>query len=54
MRSSMTGFRGSAAVGRIPPRQSLYGQRAEGPDMYSSIENMRASTVILHNRHAMR
>ncbi|KAL1513238.1 hypothetical protein ABEB36_002672 [Hypothenemus hampei] len=47
MRGSLTGLGGIS-------RQSIFSQQAEGPDIFSSIENMRGSTMVLHNRHAMR
>ncbi|XP_066254777.1 autophagy-related protein 9A isoform X1 [Euwallacea similis] len=51
--STAGGF-GRSSLPGANVRQSLFSQRTEGPDMFRSIQNMRASTLILHNRHAMR
>ncbi|XP_060519023.1 autophagy-related protein 9A isoform X2 [Cylas formicarius] len=48
------GHRDSIYVSHVNQSTKRSGQRwmAEGPDLFSSASNMRASTLILHNRHA--
>ncbi|CAG9769068.1 unnamed protein product [Ceutorhynchus assimilis] len=52
--NSLRGFGDPRFTMGMASRQSLYNQRSEGPDMQRSIENMRTSTIVLHNRNTMR
>lgn len=52
-RRSFAGFRSDISAAGAP-RRSMFTPRGEVADLFSSAQNMRASTMILHNRHAMK